>query len=333
MNDSEKNIDIQKRLFEEIQKNLPEQYVLVDIVSDVLNTGLDSAYRRIRCEKLLSIKEAYTLCKHFKISFDLLMHNKNIHQFNCDYRPVNISMPNEYYNYMLALSKNVEKLKTSGDSNILMSANDIPFFHLTAQKELRLFKVYTWFNSVYNYADSLDNFMKEIDTPELVGCHQKISKDYEFIPSAEIWTEDTINPTLRLINYYVDICMFSGKELPLQLCEQVLSILDKLQIWAGNSGKGAKATPFQLYLSEMELENTYILMRRAEMSNCVVKLFTINSLNVYDKDFCMETEHWLTKLSERSTLLSGNSEKERIHFFNSQRQKVHLLMEKIEKSF
>jgi hypothetical protein len=59
---------IQKRLFEEIQKNLLSQYLLVDIVSDVLDIGKDSAYRRIRGEKQLNIDEAYKLCKHFHLS-------------------------------------------------------------------------------------------------------------------------------------------------------------------------------------------------------------------------------------------------------------------------
>ena len=324
--------EAQKRLFQEIQNNLSSQYVLVDIISDVLNIGLDSAYRRIRCDKLLSIKETYMLCEHFKISFDALIGVKNIHQFDCIYRPINLSMPNEYHNYMFALSKNVDKLRTSADSNILMSATDIPIFYLTSQKELRFFKLYTWTHSVYNYEGCLDDFIKTIETPEIVSCHQQISRAYELIPSAEIWTENTINSTLRLISYYIDIGRFSNKDLPLLLCEQILNILEKLQKWAETGQKGNHTTSFQFYVSEMELENTYILMRRSGMMNCVVKLFTINSLNVFDKEFCMETENWLTKLSQRSVLLCENSEKERIKFFNAQRQKVNILIDKIHDS-
>ena len=229
MDNSENLFEIQNRLFEEIKKNLTQQYALVDVVSKVLNTSSDSAYRRIRCDKLLNIKETYTLCKHFGISFDLLMDVKSRNQFNCIYSPINLSMPNDYPNYMLALSKNLEKLKAAHDSSIIMSAMDIPIFHLISQKELTFFKLYTWSHSVYNYEGSVDDFMKEIETPEIVSCYQKIIKDYELIPSSEIWTENTISTTLRLISYYVDICGFLNKDLPLQLCEQILSILSKLQ--------------------------------------------------------------------------------------------------------
>jgi hypothetical protein len=258
---------------------------------------------------------------------------RDIHLFNCTYKPINLSKPGEYQNYMFALSKNIEKLRISHGSSILMSAMDIPVFHLIAQKELTFFKLYTWTQSVYSHEGSLDDFMKEIETPEIVSCYQKIINNYESVPSAEIWTENTVGSTLRLINYYVDICCFSNKELPLLLCGQVLDILNKLQKWTENSAKGKRAAPFQLYISEMELENTYCLMKQSERNNCVLKLFTINSLNIFNQEFCRETENWLTRLTQRSVLLCGNSEKERIKFFNAQRQKVRFLMDKIQNSF
>jgi hypothetical protein len=235
---------------------------------------------------------------------------------------------------MLALAKNLDQMKTTPNSNIFMSALDIPVFHLVAQKELTCFKLYTWNQSVYDYEGSLDDFMKNMDKPELANCFRNIRSSYEQISSAEIWTENTIMSTLNLIRYYAEIGCFSNQELPLLLCEQVINILDKLQMWTEKGQKGkSSSTPFKFYVSEMELENTYILMKREGVINCLLKLFTINSLNIFDNDFCRETESWLRKLSERSVMLCGNSEKNRIKFFNDQRQKVQFLMKKIKTLF
>ncbi|MBV2194939.1 hypothetical protein A9168_12220 [Macellibacteroides sp. HH-ZS] len=329
----ENNFEIQNLLFEEIQKNISSQYLLVDVVSDILETGRDSAYRRIRGEKQLSIKETYMLCKHFHISFDTLMGNKALHSFDCLYHPINLSVPDEYNRYMHALLKNIQQVKNASKPSIHLSASDIPIFHLITQKELTFFKLYTWTQSVYDYNNTLDNFMKGVDTPDLTRLYDQISSNYELIPSAEIWTENTIMSTLNLIHYYVEIGSFSSRDLPLLLCEQVLLILDKLQKWTERGEKGKHSTPFKFYISEMELENTYILMKRSGINNCVVKLFTINSLNISDKEFCRETENWLTKLSERSAMLCGNMEKERFKYFNTQRQKVRILMDKIHDLF
>jgi len=199
-------IDIQRRLFEEIQKTIPTHCILVNIISDVLDTGRDSAYRRIRCEKLLSIQELYMLCKHFQLSFDQLAGIKNIRQFDGMYRPINLTVHGEYYHYMLTMLKSIEKLKAASDSSILMSTMDIPMYHLIGQKELTFFKLYTWAQSVYGYEGSIGDFMKEIETPELLSCYQRIISNYELVPSTEIWTENSIHTTLKLIGYYVDIC-------------------------------------------------------------------------------------------------------------------------------
>jgi hypothetical protein len=330
---SEKNVEIQKELFEEIQKRLSAQHSLVDTVSEVLGVGIDSAYRRIRGEKLLSIKETSVLCRRFKISFDRLTDVRDERRFDCVYRPVNLSIPDDYYEYMLAMSNSSEKLKTSPGSSMLMSAMDIPMMHILTQKELTFFKLYTWSQSVYNYAGRLDDFIKEINTPKITACFQKIIGNYELVPSSEIWMDDTILTTLRLIGYYLDIGCFSNKNFPLLLCEQVMNILNRLQNWTKTGQKGERETPFRFYVSEMNLENTYLLMKRPETSNCLVKLFTINSLNIFDQKFCRETEEWLNRLAQRSTLLCGSSEKERIRFFNAQQQKVRFLMDKIEKLF
>ena len=329
MNKSENNFEVQSRLFEEIKKNITAQYALVDIVSEVLNTSSDSAYRRIRGDKLLSIEETYMLCKHFKISFDSLIVDKNIHQFDYVYNSVDLSVRDAYINYILKLLSRIEKLKTSVNSNIFMSSIDAPFFYFIYYKELTFFKLFTWNRSVYNYEGSFDEFINKIDTPVLVDCFHKITKDFESIPSVDIWSENTIDTTLRTLNYYTDIDSFPNQDLPLLICEQLLGLLNKLQKWTENGYKGDSNVPFQFYFSEMDFENTCALMKCSDSSICLAKLHSVNSLNISDKDFCTDVEQWFNKLTKRSTSLCS-SEKERIKFFNSQRKKVQLLMEKIQ---
>jgi len=330
MENSEIKNKNQIAFFNIIKKSFSENTTLANSVSDELGVGSDAAYRRIRGEKPLSFEETIKLCKRFKISFDMLIEGKNISLFDCVYRPINLSIPNEYQNYILALLNSFGKIKTAGNPSVLMSAIDIPVFHLMFHKELIIFKLYTWAHSVYSYNGSLEDFIKEIETPEIISHYRKISGNYEHIPSSEIWTENTINSTLRLINYYFEIKMFPNKEYPLSLCKHVLDILDKLKDWTENGSKNDRKTPFQLYLSEIDFECSYVLIKHSGQSSCAIRLFGLNGLNVLDKEFCTEAENHLTKLSKRSTLLCGNSEKERFKFFSSQQQKVQSLIEKIE---
>jgi hypothetical protein len=328
--EAESLFEIQTRLFEEIQQSIAPQYALVDAISDALDISIDSAYRRLRCNKLLSIKETCELCRHFKISFDRLTGETFSRQHDFVYRPVNLSTPDGYLNYLLSCSNSFSSLRTSDDSSIILSAIELPLFHFAYQKELIFFRLYAWLQGIYNYEGSFDDFIREKDTPQINTLHNSIISNYENIPSTEIWSEKTIDNILWLINYYVETGNFTDRYYPLLLCGQVLNILDRLKRWTETGTKGDRNTQFKLYLAEVEFEGNFVLLNCSGIRNCLVGLFSINSLSVFDRDYCIETENYLDKLARRSILLCGGSEKERIRFFNTQRQKVRFLMDKIQ---
>jgi len=62
----------QKYLFDILKTKIPGQYRLTDMVEEVLNVSADSAYRRIRGDKELSLSEAIALCKRFNLSMDAI---------------------------------------------------------------------------------------------------------------------------------------------------------------------------------------------------------------------------------------------------------------------
>jgi len=62
---------IQEILFQEIKGKLSSNISFVHDLSELLGISYDSAYRRIRGEKELSLEELKTICLHYNI---LLMH-------------------------------------------------------------------------------------------------------------------------------------------------------------------------------------------------------------------------------------------------------------------
>src|SRR5687768_13549794 len=63
---------LQQQIFRQIKAKLPPHLSMVDEVAHILNVSTDSAYRRIRSEKALSLEEVYKLCVHYQVSFDQL---------------------------------------------------------------------------------------------------------------------------------------------------------------------------------------------------------------------------------------------------------------------
>src|SRR5688572_31317655 len=68
---------IQIAFFQQVKTMLSPNISLVDEVADLLNISNDSAYRRIRGEKPITLEEIQLLASHYKVSLDQFMNLKN----------------------------------------------------------------------------------------------------------------------------------------------------------------------------------------------------------------------------------------------------------------
>lgn len=333
MKDSEKNSCFQERFFEQVRNSIPLNYALVDFIADKLEISNDAAYRRIRGDKLLDFEEISFLCKICNISFDAVA-NLNSNSIIFQYNQLDFNDINVYLNYIKGLSKNINSLRNAHEKKIYFTAVDIPIFHFLNYKELTFFKIFTWSNSTSNIKCSFNSFLEKIETPEIMLSYQNILNDYIHIPSVEIWTYNTIDSILRLIDFYYETGYFEDPRMSLLLCEQLVDLIKNLEKWSENQSKsiGDPNASFKLYVSDIDLENSFMYMERDGIKSCMLKLFTINSMVSYNENFCNETSKWIDISITRSILISGASEKEKYRFFQNSKQKVYALIDKITKT-
>ena len=321
----------QVMFFDLIPHPLPANQTLVSAVADVLGINVDSAYRRIRGDTLLSFDEAIKLSKRFRISMDSFANvtfDKNY--IRCRYSPLHLKDMNDYLTFIQHISEHIDRLKTAPGSEIFVSTVDIPLLNLFAYRELTLFKLFSWSKCVYGYKYDFETFVKEKEKVEtLDSLHARIAQNYQIVDSTEIWTAGTVDATLRLINYHAEMEHFEDKQFPILLCEQLQELMNKLRGWAEKGMKGPENIPFKFYVSETEIANTCMLFKRPESSACLVRLYTINGLSISDQRFCRETERWIRSAVQRATLISGSSDTARFNFFKTQRQKIKALIDKL----
>ena len=65
--------DLQIQLFQYLKNKISPQASLVEEMASLLGISTDSAYRRLRGEKPLSLEEVYKLCIHYKLSLDNML--------------------------------------------------------------------------------------------------------------------------------------------------------------------------------------------------------------------------------------------------------------------
>ena len=325
------SVNVQEALLESLKRNIPSKYSVVEVMMDLLEISQDAAYRRLRGEKKLDIDEMYKICNTYNISADTIFSAKSPGtQFR--YTSLDIRNQDQYLVYMQNISKSIELVKNSADNEIVISAIDIPVFHFMPFHNLTLFKLYAWNNTTYKQSGCFEDFASEITNPEIFNCYNKLASDYSQTPSTEIWTNNTIDTIIRLLDFYFETGLFREPSSPILLCMQLLQMIENLKTWVEQGYKHDPAIPFNFYISDTDLENNFILLKKNNETQCMIKLFTINSLITSDHQFCQETLNWLETSKRRSALLTGASDRERVRYFNNLQQKVNSAIKKFEKS-
>ncbi|MDR1379957.1 MAG: hypothetical protein LBJ47_00585 [Tannerella sp.] len=324
-------MEVQKYLFEVIKSRISEQYRLVDVIENLLDVSVDSAYRRIRGEKELSFSEVQKICRHFHLSLDEIMNFNPASGVSFQYMPVDLAEQSSYMQYILRLSETLSGLAATKDGELFVTAQDIPFYHFLPHTELLFFKLYVWHDIINRERISFCEFCDRLDRDAIVSVYDKMFRDYMKIPSREIWTNQTPDTILRLLDFYAETGAFDNPETFALLLKQLTALLDTVNTYANSGYKDDKRqTPFLLYLCSVDLENNYMLARRGEHYACTIKLYTVNSVSTDNATLCGETAKWINHLILKSTLISGTASKECFRFFQTSKNKIEELIHKME---
>jgi hypothetical protein len=324
------SIQLQLDFFQHIKSKLPPHLSFVEEIAELLNISTDSAYRRIRGEKQISLEEVQKLCTHFHLSLDhVLSIESNSTVFFGDWVDVDNFDFARYLEDMLLQLQLIAK----GEKIIMyFEAKDIPPFHHFQFPDLAAFKYFFWMKTILAYpALAKENFESHPLAKPLQDTGKKIIALYTKIPSVEIWSVETINSTIRQIEYYKDAGVFIKRETIEQLYNELLRYVDHLEKQAEcgekfllNQSPGGNTNNFQLYFNEVILGHNTILSVTDERKTVFINHGVLNYMITRDNRFCDYTYKSMLNIMRKSSLISSVSEKERNRFF-------HVLKDKIER--
>ncbi|MBN1182846.1 MAG: hypothetical protein JXB49_11200 [Bacteroidales bacterium] len=315
-----------------IEDIIPASSSLVNELADLLELSIDSAYRRLRGETQLTLDEILTICNHFKISFDTFI-DVSSNTVTFEYLEMN-DKEDSFGNYLESLYKNLQIINGARQKQIVYACEDIPVFHNYKYPELAAFKIFYWMRSILNVPSLLnEKFNSDLVPVSLIEKGRQIVDLYAAIPSIEIWTDTTINSTIKQIEFYWEAGMFLSLENALKVCDNLRMQIDEIQKQAelGNKYRTEQnihefKNNYTVYFSEIELTNNCVLVNLGETKSVYLSHFTFNTMSTTNHSYCKETERWLNNIIKKATLISGVSEKLRYQFF----RKAHLAIEKLE---
>ncbi len=322
--------DVQQLFFQHIKSTLAAHLSLVDDIAEILGISNDSAYRRIRGEKTISFDEIQKLCSHYRVSLDQFLHLKSdAIIFN---GRINNDSETLFEDYLESVNKNLHVINSFENRHLYFLMKDIPPFVHFQIPELSAFKFYFWTKSILHY-ESMQKKIFSLDDPSFEKYYllsNQVIDAYNKVPTTEIWNIESINSTIRQIEFYRDSGLYKSDTDVKLLYEKLEELINHIERQAELGIKfkigtepNKNSVSYRLFVNEfVTLDNTLM----AEMDN--IRLTFINHSVLYfvatrDEQFNDALFTNLDNLMKKSTLISGVGEKERVRFFNQLRDKIH----------
>jgi len=328
---------VQKRFLDEIKGKIPNNISFAEVIAEDLNISNDSAYRRIRGDTYLSFEECMVLCKKYNVSLDsFFMNDSNYVMFN--HRAIDVETFS-FESYFKSILVNLEAVKRFEVKEVIYAAKDMPPYHLLMFESLAAFKLFFWMSNIHHFPQFENKvFDLEIFSKDLLGLSKKVWESYVAIPSTEIWSEETVNATLRQIEFMYDCGRFKSKEDAIHLYEDFREVIKHMHKQAkkgfkylyGKENASGDEKNFQLYYNEIIIADNTVFFKMGDTRMVMLGHNVINILATTDPVFCQHTENILKNIIRNSTLISVVSEKERNKFFLNLTDKIDAYIDRIK---
>jgi hypothetical protein len=327
---------IQEVLFQMIKAKLPSNISFVHDLSELLGISYDSAYRRIRGEKELSLAELKAICHHYDVSIDTLF---GMQSTQVIFESLALGEDGfTFENWLMSLLEGIKRVYSSHQRDIIYAAKDLPVFYYFEWPEIAAFKMQFWQKTLIPDSE-YENKLISLEAPQNLFelGHQMLSY-YIRIPTVEIWSEATIASILRQIEFCYVSGFFANTEDVFRLCDSLDSWLNHVQHQAecgfqfklGTPAEGVENS-YRLYINEVLVSDNTILVTMDGQKTSYYTYNVINQLITTNQTFCNQVDKTLRNLMQKSTLISGTSAKERHRFFNLMHDKVKNLRIRIER--
>jgi hypothetical protein len=321
-------VTIQEQLFNSIKSKITAATSAVDDIAAVLEISTDSAYRRIRGEKNLSLDEINKLCNHYHISLDRLLSIETGAFLFHGQLTKNATF--RFEDYLKLMMHTMAYYNSCREKEVYYLCKDIPIFHHYHFKEIAAFKYYFWMRTFLGDPSFVNRPFSFTDYPdELFALNQKILALYNQLPSHEVWNLESINNMLHQVEYYRESHLFHSDEDAYILYETFEKLINHLEKQAALGYKFSYGDPdqkplaeFNMYFNEVIIGDNNLLIVLDGVKTSLVSHNIFNYMETRDAAFNEYTYTHVRNLIRRSTLISSVSEKERNRFFRVLREKI-----------
>lgn len=301
-----------------------EKEKVASVLSDILCLGKESVYRRLRGEVRFSFEEVALISRALSFSVDNIIgsqaNEKAIFEINhVDTQQTNVAYIKRFENQI----KIIKKINKDKDSHLKCAFSNFPFFFYLHYENLSKFRM---FKNAYQIKKMRPSPFKEFMMEKDLFNTQKIfiSELRKIRHSSIIISQDIFASVVREINYFYYLNLLDDDDLHI-LKDELNALLEELYTIAV-SGQYANGAEVYLYLSNVDIEASYVLIEGSGVSQAHLAIYGISGINTQDKNIRDIHNEWIESLKRYSTLITFGGEIQRHNFFKDQRNIINTLL-------
>jgi hypothetical protein len=318
-------------LFQHLKAMLPPHLSMADEIADLLEISPDSAYRRIRGEKPITLEELEKICVHYNLSVDQLLHLKsNSFLFS---GILTEDRERSFDEWLDHLHKQLSYMVALDQKHVYWLLKDIPPISHFQVPELARFKFFLWTKSILHY-DSMKGVKFDLKDDRYDNYQKKSDRIFEIfsrIPVTEIWNVESINSSLRQIKFHYEAGSFKSRNDALVIFDKLRELVNhfETQAEAGLKFRFGQKEPttgveYNMFVNELILGDNTTLFETHNLRMTFLNHSVIYFISTRDPKFNELMFENLQNLMKKSTMISGVGEKERATFFNRLRTEIDL---------
>lgn len=320
-----KLVNYQEQFFQLLRHRFKDQKSMAESISEVVDIGIDSAYRRISGKSQLRVNEFIQLSKHFRLSFP--EDDAGVIRFRFNNRQQEIRSPEDYIDQ---LEQRMALVESWPDKRLYYATPDLPFFYELMSPTLLAFKLYVFGVTSWGFDHwKSQPFRLEMIDQRVLEKAAKISHYAYRVPSKELWSSGILTATLSQVEYMVMIGKFADPAVPERILDEIGSVVEHLEQMAifgkkfipGEEPEKSK-TPYALHYNELLYVSTTICVHSPNASLVFLSFLTPNFLVTTDQSLGEEVQSWFETLLQDATKLSNDTRLHREWFFNRLRAQI-----------
>ena len=311
-----------------ILESIPENIKPIEFLTELLNIGKESAYRRMRSEIPFTFEEITKLSLELGFSVDeIIGKNKEERIFldlqvnsTASHEESFLAAIQEYYKYC-------ELISNAQNKEVLVVLNRNSFASIIGFDALFKLYYYNWKHQTYNISLN-DSFSETVIPPEINAIRQQFKLIKPNLYNLHyIIDRDIFQNVVREIQYYYNRKLITNDEIIL-LEEELGQVLKNIEniMQTGCNECGAS---MNYYLSLLDIETN---TNCATFDGNIASLYwmhPVSSLCIVNQEICRMQKRWIESIKKYSILVTLSNEILQAEFINKQSEYLNNLKREI----